>query len=158
MGGATVLDEVKLFAGGEDFSPFFAATLHIMPVSKNLTSHATSGLGSWTAADIEKVLKQGVAKDGSGICPPMPVGPMGAFGGLTAADTTDIANYIKSLPPIDNTIVDVCTFGPGAGGAGGAGGGAAGGAGGSVGAAGSTGGTVGGAGAGGSVADAGTNG
>ena len=99
-----------------------------MPVSKNLTSHATSGLGSWTAANIETALKQGVAKDGTGICPPMPVGPMGAFGGLTAADTTDIANYIKSLPPIDNTIVDMCTFGPGAGGAGGGAGGAGGGA------------------------------
>jgi hypothetical protein len=159
MGAATVLDETKLFAGGEDFTQFFASTLMIKPVSKNLTSHTTSGLGTWTTADIVKVLKQGLAKDGSGICPPMPVGPMGAFGGLTTEDATDIANYIKSLPPIDNTIVDMCVFPPGSGAggagggaAGGAGGGAAGGSGGSVGAAGSSGG------AGGSVADAGTNG
>jgi hypothetical protein len=167
MGADTVLDETKLFAGGEDFSAVYASSLMIKPVSKNITSHATSGLGTWTTADIEKVLKQGIAKDGTGICPPMPVGPMGAFGGLTAMDTTDIANYIKSLPPIDNTIVDMCVFppagGPGAGGAGGGAGGAgggaagaAGGAGGSAGAAGSAGGAAGGA--GGSVADAGTNG
>ena len=84
----------------------------ITPVSKNLTSHATTGLGDWTVADIVKVIKQGKAKDGKGICPPMPVGPMGAFGGLTDADATDIANYIKSLPPIDNMIVDMCVFPP----------------------------------------------
>jgi len=124
-GMATVLDESKLFAGGEDFSALFASTLMIKPVSKNLTSHPTTGLGMWTAMDIVNVLQMGKAKDGTGICPPMPVGPMGAFGGLTPGDMTDIANYIKSLPAIDNLIVDMCVFPPGsgAGGAGGAGGG-----------------------------------
>jgi len=137
-GAATVLDQAKLFAGGEDFSAVFAGTLNIKPVSKNLTSHPTTGLADWTAEDIVKVLKMGVAKDGSGICPPMPVGPMGAFGHLLDADALDIANYIKSLPPIDNLIVDMCMFGPGSG-AGGAGGGA-GGAGGATGAGGNGGG------------------
>ena len=120
-----MLDEAKLFAGGEDFSALFAATLHITPVSKNVTSDATTGLGGWTVTDIVTVLKQGKAKDGTGICPPMPVGPMGAFGGLTDADTTDIANYIKSLPPISNAVTDMCVFPP-TGGGGGAGGGAGG--------------------------------
>jgi len=153
-GAATVLDETKLFAGGEDFTPFFASTLMIKPVSKNLTSHTTSGLGTWTTADIVKVLKQGLAKDGSGICPPMPVGPMGAFGGLTTEDATDIANYIKSLPPIANTIVDMCSFSPPTGSGGGAGG-SGGHAGGSGGAAG---GTSGGAGSGGHAGGAGGTG
>jgi hypothetical protein len=57
-----------------------------------------------------KVLKQGLDRDGKGICPPMPVGPNGAFGHLKPADATDIANYIKSLPPAVNMIVDMCTF------------------------------------------------
>ena len=117
----TVLDETKLFAGGEDFSQAFATTLMIHPVSKNLTSDVTTGLGNWTVADIVKALKMGVAKDGTGICPPMPAGPMGAFGHLTDEDATDIAHYIKSLPAIPNMIVDMCQFPP-AGGAGGAGG------------------------------------
>jgi len=126
-GSATVLDETKLFAGGEDFSALFAATLHIMPVSKNLTSDSQTGLGMWTVDDVANVLKQGKAKDGTGICPPMPVGPNGAFGGLTDGDVTDIANYIKSLPPVTNMIADMCVFPPmGGGGAGGAGGGAGG--------------------------------
>jgi hypothetical protein len=111
-GPGDVLDQSKFFTGGEDFSGFFAATLMIHPVSKNLTSDSTTGLGTWAVADIVKVLKQGKAKDGTGICPPMPAGPMGAYGGLTDDDATDIANYIKSLPPVVNSIPDMCSFPP----------------------------------------------
>lgn len=53
-------------------------------------------------------LKLGRARDGSGICPPMPVGPMGAFGGMTTEDATDIANYLLNIPPIDNQIPEDC--------------------------------------------------
>ncbi len=88
-----------MFEGGEDFSALFATTLMITPVSKNLTSDVQTGLGSWAVSDIVNVLKQGKAKDGTGICPPMPAGPMGAYGHLSDADATDIANYIHSLPP-----------------------------------------------------------
>jgi hypothetical protein len=108
--GADVLDTAKYFQGGEDFSALFATTLMIKPVSKNLTSDPTTGLGMWSVAEIKRVLKEGKAKDGSGICPPMPVGPMGAYGGLLDDDATDIANYIKSLPPAVNAIVDMCMF------------------------------------------------
>jgi cytochrome c553 len=111
-GMATILDESKLFAGGEDFSGFFAATLMLKPVSKNLTSDDETGLGKWTTADIVKALKEGKAKDNSGICPPMPAGAMAAYGHLTDADAMDIANYIKSLPPKVNKIVDMCAFPP----------------------------------------------
>jgi mono/diheme cytochrome c family protein len=110
--GADPLKTAKLFQGGEDFSAFFASTIMIKPVSKNLTSDNDTGLGTWAAMDIVNVLKMGKAKDGSGICPPMPVGPMGAYGGLTDADALDIANYIKSLPPATNKIVDMCVFPP----------------------------------------------
>ena len=151
---ATVLDETKLFAGGEDFSALFATTLMIHPVSKNLTSDLTTGLGMWTAEDVVTAIKMGKAKDGSGICPPMPTGPMGAFGGLTDADAADIANYIKSLPAISNMIVDMCYTSPPTTGAGGAGGGGGGGAGGTTGA-GGVGGSTGGGGAAGAAGGAG---
>jgi cytochrome c553 len=107
---ATVLDTAKFFQGGEDFSAFFGGTLH--PVSKNLTSDPTTGLGAWTTADIITVLKMGKAKDGTGICPPMPVGPMGAYGGLKDEDAADIANFIKSLPAAVNLVPDMCVFPP----------------------------------------------
>jgi len=110
--GGDVLTPGMYFAGGEDFSAFFAATLMIHPVSKNLTSDGTTGLGNWVAQDIVTVLKMGRAKDGTGICPPMPVGPMGAYGGLTDGDALDIANYIKSLPAIVHNVPDMCVFPP----------------------------------------------
>jgi hypothetical protein len=110
--GPMPLDITKFFQGGEDFSAFFAGTLNIHPVSLNLTSDPTTGLGDWTPGDIVTELKTGIDKDGNGICPPMPVGPLGAYGGLTSGDALDIANYIKSLPPTVNYIADVCTFPP----------------------------------------------
>jgi len=105
-------------------------------------------------ADIVKALKMGVAKDGTGICPPMPVGPMGAFGHLTDEDATDIAHYLKSLPAVSNMVVDMCQFPP-ASGAGGAGG--QGGAGGKSGTAGNSG-TAGSTGSAGSAGTAGAGG
>ncbi|HEX3695457.1 MAG TPA: hypothetical protein VH374_08700 [Polyangia bacterium] len=107
--GPDPLDTANLFSGGEDFSSFFASTLMIHPVSKNLTSDNTTGLGTWTVADVVNVLKNGKAKDGTGICPPM---PLGAYVGLSQGDMNDIANYIKSLPPIVHQIVDMCVFPP----------------------------------------------
>lgn len=109
---ADVLNTAKYFQGGEDFSAFFASTLMIKPVSKNLTPDMATGLGSWTIPEIVRAMKEGKSKDGSGICPPMPSGPMAAYGGLTNEDATDIANYLKSLAPAVSNIVDMCTFPP----------------------------------------------
>jgi len=106
MGSPIVLDTDMLFAGGEEFDLGFP----VVPISKNLTSDSETGLGDWEADDIVNVLLQGKDKKGDGICPPMPAGPMGAFGGLTPDDALDIANYIKSLPAIENKIDDMCVF------------------------------------------------
>ncbi|HSZ84104.1 MAG TPA: hypothetical protein VLA14_17590 [Polyangia bacterium] len=107
--GADVLDTTKMFSGGEDFSSFFATTLMIHPVSKNLTSDATTGLGTWALSDVLAALQKGQAKDGSNICPPMPTAD---YRNMNLADQTDIANYIKSLPPIVHAIADMCAFPP----------------------------------------------
>lgn len=108
MGDPNVLDYANIFAGGEEF----AVGLPVVPVSSNLTSDATTGLGDWTLDAIVQALAQGVDEEGAGICPPMPAGPMGAFAGLDPADASDIAHYIKSLPPVVNAIDDMCTFPP----------------------------------------------
>jgi mono/diheme cytochrome c family protein len=106
--GADVLDPAKFFTGGEEFPIGLPAA----PVSANLTSDEETGLGTWSAEDIVKVLKEGVDDEGKGICPPMPGGPMGAYGGLTESDALDIANYIKSLPAKENSIADMCSWPP----------------------------------------------
>jgi mono/diheme cytochrome c family protein len=105
------LDRTRFFQGGEDFSSF-VTSLGIHPVAANLTSDRDTGLGRWTINDIVTVLKSGKDKDGNSLCPPMPVGPSGAFGGLTQADATDIANYIKSIPAASNVVAGTCTWPP----------------------------------------------
>jgi mono/diheme cytochrome c family protein len=110
-GGSTALDETKFFQGGEEFMlPVGAMTL--VARAKNLTPD-TTGLGTWTVDDIVKALKQGKDKMDKGICPPMPVGPMASYGGLTNQDARDIAHYLKSIPPATSVIMDMCTFPPG---------------------------------------------
>lgn len=101
----------KAFQGGRRFG----TSPTMMPVyATNLTPDATGLLG-WTADDIVRVLKQGIDKDGYGICGPMPVGPKGAYAGLTDEDARDIANYLLSLPPAQNTMIPNDCRGPLAG-------------------------------------------
>jgi len=51
----------------------------------------------------------GVDKAGVPICPPVPVGPMGGFGGLTDQDALDIGYYITTIMPADNGVIPNCT-------------------------------------------------
>lgn len=101
-----VMDDA--FAGGEEFPlpPGFTVDAVISP---NITPHA-NGISGWTAEDITTVLQMGTDPDEGPICPPMPAGPMAAFGGLTSEDATDIAHYLLSIPADDNDpgIVEEC--------------------------------------------------
>jgi mono/diheme cytochrome c family protein len=109
---ARPVDMTKPFAGGRAYptaflgipSPPFPAIIY----SANITPHPT-GMNGATAQDIVKILKQGRDRDGGGVCPPMPVGPMGAYGKLTDEDALDIATYIVGVPPIDNALPNGCT-------------------------------------------------
>lgn len=103
---ARPIDMTMPFAGGRSFpglpTPPFTTDTSISP---NLTSHAT-GLDGWTAEQIVAVIKTGVDPDGEAICPPMPAGAMPGFGNMTDEDAMDIANYLLSLPAIDNAVTD----------------------------------------------------
>jgi len=87
----------SLFAGGRGFGPG--------TFSANITP-AASGIANMTVAQIIAVLKQGVDETGEPICPPMPVGPNGAYGGLSDTDAEAIAHYLKTIPPIAHTVPD----------------------------------------------------
>jgi mono/diheme cytochrome c family protein len=132
-GSGVPIDLTKLFAGGEDFpaaqlglpSPPFPEHIY----SANLTPDAT-GIKGWTAEDVKTALKTGVQKDGGMVCPPMPAGPMGILAGMKDQDALDLGNYLLTISPIENAVVDCeLTLPGGAGGAGASGG--AGGSGGS---------------------------
>lgn len=105
---SSVLDTEAFFAGGEEFP----LGPDLVAIAKNITSDEETGIGTWSVEEIVTALQKGTDKEGDGICPPMPVGPMSAYAGLTDKDATDIAHYIKSLPPISNEIEDMCTWPP----------------------------------------------
>jgi hypothetical protein len=106
----------KAFQGGETFGrdalglpPGFPDVIY----SANLTPDAT-GIKAWSVTDIVAAIKKGKDKDqgGAPLCPPMPAGPMGAFGGMTDADATDIAHFLRSIPAGKNMIPNDCIFMP----------------------------------------------
>jgi mono/diheme cytochrome c family protein len=98
------LDYGGLFAGGEEFE----VGLPTIAYAGNITSDPATGIGTWSV----EVILQGTDPNGDGICPPMPAGAMGGFGGLTDQDALDIAHYIKSLPPIVDPTARACPFPP----------------------------------------------
>ncbi|HEX6276053.1 MAG TPA: c-type cytochrome [Polyangiaceae bacterium] len=79
--------------------------------SSNLTPHAT-GIAAYTVEKLVRAVKHGEDgnQGGAELCPPMPAGPGGSFGGLTDADATDIAHYLLSLEPAEHAIPDDCRY------------------------------------------------
>lgn len=64
----------------------------------NLTASRATGLGDWSAADIETVLRQGVRPDGRELAPIM---PWRSYSALKPADMAALVAYLQSLPPIE---------------------------------------------------------
>jgi mono/diheme cytochrome c family protein len=105
------LDVTKLFAGNRTFDaksdglpvPPYPPTIY----SSNITPHAT-GIAGWTAQQVADTIKKGVDNVGAKLCPPMPYGPTGAFGGITDEDALAIGIYLTTLLPIDSGGIPLC--------------------------------------------------
>lgn len=67
----------------------------------NLTPDKDTGIGTWSAEDIIKLLRTGTGPDGREIA-----GPMGwrSYAKLTDADIRAVAAYLKSIPPVSHTV------------------------------------------------------
>lgn len=104
----------KAFQGGEAFPRVALGLPEGFPdtiFSANITPHAT-GIEGWSVADVVRALKMGEDPDGRPLCPPMPAGPMGPFGGLTDDDANDIGHYLLSIEGGDNMVPGECSFMP----------------------------------------------
>ena len=104
------LDTTKLFAGGRAFSsrewtvpPPAPAVIY----SYNVTPHE-SGIKGWTEATVAHAITTGADDQGVPLCRPMPSGPTGSLGGITADDALDIGIYLTTLPPIDSGAIPSC--------------------------------------------------
>jgi mono/diheme cytochrome c family protein len=109
--GSFMFDFTRVFGGGRGFpAPLFGYPVPPYPeviFTSNLTPHAT-GLEGYTAADVIRAMKEGLDKQGAGICAPTHSGPSSPYAGLTDQDVEDIANYIISLPAVDNAVPMDC--------------------------------------------------
>jgi mono/diheme cytochrome c family protein len=89
----------KAFAGGKTYTFIRGAAAN---TSVNITPDMTTGIGSWSIADIVAALKTNTEKGtGRTFCNTHPGGP-DRFGKMTDADMTDIATYLHTLPPVKN--------------------------------------------------------
>lgn len=70
-------------------------------LSSNLTSDSDTGLGLWSEEQIVVALRDGRRPDGSQIRPPMGIF---FYRNLSDGDARAIAAYLKSLPPVKNTV------------------------------------------------------
>jgi mono/diheme cytochrome c family protein len=65
----------------------------------NLTPDATTGLGSWTDAQITDAIRKGVDEKGAALCSSMP-----KFTALTDVETASIVLYLKSIPAVKRVL------------------------------------------------------
>ncbi len=86
----------KDFSGGLRFNVPGAFDV----TAPNITPDKETGIGTWSAADIKKLLLTGVPKDGK----PIAVMPTGFYGILLPADLDAIVAYIQSVKPISNKV------------------------------------------------------
>jgi mono/diheme cytochrome c family protein len=66
----------------------------------NLTSDQESGIGTWSAGDLEQYLKTGHSADRGSAFGPMAQAVHLSFQKLTPSDVSSIVTYIKSIPPV----------------------------------------------------------
>jgi len=80
----------KMGTGGFEFPGPWGVS-----VSRNITSSKSKGIGSWTKAEIKRVITTGVAKDGSHLKPPM---GFGYYAHMKSSDIDDIIAYLRTVP------------------------------------------------------------
>jgi len=111
------IDPTMAFAGGRRFgkadlglvAPGFNYPDFIF--TRNLTPHAT-GLAGWTVDQIKKAIAEGKDRDGNAVCAATHGSLISPYAALDPDDLTDIANYIASLPPVDNDTTTNCAGPP----------------------------------------------
>ncbi|HWZ73008.1 MAG TPA: c-type cytochrome [Casimicrobiaceae bacterium] len=86
-----VHDYAQLGKGGQPFPGPWGVT-----ISRNITSHATAGLGAWSDAEIKAAITQGLHRDGTKLKPPM---AFSLYATMTDQDLGAIVAYLRTVPP-----------------------------------------------------------
>jgi mono/diheme cytochrome c family protein len=67
----------------------------------NITSDRDTGIGSWSAADLKRLMTEGVRPSGVPVAPQM---PYAFYKILTPRDLDAVATYVKSVPQVRNAV------------------------------------------------------
>lgn len=86
-------DWARLGAGGQAFEGPWGVS-----VARNITSSREHGLGGWSDAEIEAAVRQGVARGGRRMFPPM---GYAYYARIDAADMAALIAYLRSIPARD---------------------------------------------------------
>ena len=100
-GGMMGASDLKRYLGGSDVG--FSIPTQGVFVGNNLTPDPETGLGKWTADQIVAAIRKGKRPDGSELSGVM---PSASFANLTDDDAYAIVAFLKSLPPVNNRIVN----------------------------------------------------
>lgn len=88
----------RAFSGGLSWDePPFKVT------APNITQDKETGIGAWSDADIEKVLRKGVKPNGTPVAMIM---PSGFYEIMTDHDMRSVIAYLRTLKPISNKVPD----------------------------------------------------
>jgi alcohol dehydrogenase (quinone), cytochrome c subunit len=68
--------------------------------STNITPDAETGIGKWSAADLRRAMREGIARDGSRLFPAF---PYTSFTKVSDVDVADIYAYLRTLRPVRYT-------------------------------------------------------
>jgi mono/diheme cytochrome c family protein len=88
----------KDFSGGLRFNVPGAFDV----TASNITPDKQTGIGTWSAADIKRLLLTGMRPNGT----PIAVMPTGFYGILLPSDLDAIVTYIQSVKPVSNKVPD----------------------------------------------------
>ena len=84
--------ENQLGRGGQPFEGPWGIS-----IARNITSHKSDGLGSWTDAEIKKAITQGIRRDGTKLFPPM---GYHYYKNIRDDDLSAIIAYLRTIKPL----------------------------------------------------------
>ena len=69
--------------------------------SANITPDPTTGIGTWTDAEVRRALTEGIGHEGQ---PLFPVMPASFFKTMTEQDVNAVIAYIRTIPAVENKV------------------------------------------------------
>ncbi len=91
------MGQAGFLAGGQEYDLGPLGKVY----ARNITSDPETGIGNWSEADIVTAIRTGKTPDGKLLFPVM---PYMTFSGMADQDAYDLAAFIKTAPPIKNTV------------------------------------------------------